>query len=208
MDRFADNGKLGQEFTSADDLIEIDIDSGDRPRPTFISAKLDSKCKKQLTDLLKEYKDCFVWDYTEMPGLDRSIVEHRLPIKSRFRPHQQPAHRCNPNILPDIKAEITKLIEAKFIRQYRYAEWIYNVVPIYKKNGKLRACIEFRNLNMATSMDGYPMPVADFWSMLQLGIKLLALWMAMQVTIKYLWLKRIFPRLSLDVQDMLGYLNG
>ena len=78
-----------------------------------------------------------------------------------YRPHQQPARRCNPNILPDIKAEITKLIEAKFIRQCRYAEWISNVVPVYKKNGKLRVCIDFRNLNKATPMDGYPMPVAD-----------------------------------------------
>jgi len=161
MDRFADDGKLGQGFTSADDLIETDIGSGDRRRPTFISAKLDSECKRQLTNLLKEYKDCFAWDYTEMPGSDRSIVEHRLPIKYGFRPHQQPAHRCNPNILPDIKAEITKLIEAKFIRQCWYAEWISNVVPVYKKNGKLRVCIDFRNLNKATLMDGYPMPVAD-----------------------------------------------
>jgi len=96
-----------------------------------------------------------------MLGLDRSIVEHRLPIKSRFRLHQQPARRCNPNILPDIKAEITKLIESKFIRQCRYAKWISNVVPVYKKNGKLRVCIEFRNINKATPMDGYPMPVAD-----------------------------------------------
>ena len=96
-----------------------------------------------------------------MLGLDRSIVEHRLPIKSGFRPHQQPARRCNPNILPDIKAEIRKLIEAKFIRQCRYAEWISNVVPVYKKNGKLRVCIDFRNLNKAMLMDGYPVPVAD-----------------------------------------------
>ena len=110
MDRFADDGKLGQGFTSADDLVEVDIGDGDRSIPTFISAKLDSKCKQRITDLLKEYKDCFAWDYTEMPGLDRSVVEHRLPIKSGFWPHQQPAHRCNPNILPDIKAEITKLI--------------------------------------------------------------------------------------------------
>jgi hypothetical protein len=35
------------------------------------------------------------------------------------------------------------------------------VVPVYKKNGKLRVCIDFRNLNKATPMDGYPMPVAD-----------------------------------------------
>ena len=82
MDRFADDGKLGQGFTSADDLVEVYIGNGDKPRPTFISAKLNSECKQQLTDLLKEYKDCFAWDYTEMPGLDRSIVEHRLPIKS------------------------------------------------------------------------------------------------------------------------------
>ena len=35
------------------------------------------------------------------------------------------------------------------------------MVPVYKKNGKLRVCIDFRNLNKATPMDGYPMPVAD-----------------------------------------------
>jgi hypothetical protein len=64
-------------------------------------------------------------------------------------------------ILPDIKAEITRLTKAKFIRQCRYAEWISNVVPVYKKNGKLHVCIDFRNLNKATPMDGYPMPVAD-----------------------------------------------
>jgi hypothetical protein len=77
-----------------------------------------------------------------MPGLDRSIVEHRLPIKPGYRPYQQGARRCDPKILPDIKAEITRLIEAKFIRQCRYAEWISNVVPVYKKNGKLRVCID------------------------------------------------------------------
>jgi len=161
MDRFANDGKLGQGFISADDLVEVDIGNGDNSRPIFISAKLNSECKQQLTDLLKEYKDYFAWDYTEMPGLDRSIVEHRLPIKSGFRPHQQPARRCNPNILPDIKVEITKLIEAKFIRQCRYAEWISNVVLVYKKNRKLRVCIDLWNLNKATPMDGYPMPVAD-----------------------------------------------
>jgi hypothetical protein len=70
MDRFTDEGKLGEGFTLADDLIGVDIGNGDRPRPIFISAKLDSECKQQLTNFLKEYKDCFSWDYTEMPGLD------------------------------------------------------------------------------------------------------------------------------------------
>jgi hypothetical protein len=37
----ADDGKLGYGFTSADELEEIDIGPGDKPRPTFISKKID-----------------------------------------------------------------------------------------------------------------------------------------------------------------------
>jgi len=40
-------------------------------------------------------------------------------------------------------------------------EGIFNVVPVYKKNGKLHVCIDFRNLNKTTPMDGYPMHVVD-----------------------------------------------
>ena len=123
MDRFLDDdGKLGHRFTSADALEEVDIGDGDKPRPMFISAELDPEYKHELVKLLKGYKDYFAWKYYEMPGLDRSIVEHRLPIKPGYRPFQQSARRCNPKVLLDIKAKITRLIEAKFIRQCRYAE--------------------------------------------------------------------------------------
>jgi hypothetical protein len=37
----ADDGKLGYRFTSADELEEVDIGPGDKPRPTFVSKKLD-----------------------------------------------------------------------------------------------------------------------------------------------------------------------
>ena len=155
------DGKLGQGFTLADELEEVDIGPGDRPRPTYISAKLDLEYKQELIDLLKEFKDYFAWEYYEMPSLDQSIVEHRLPIKPGYRPFKQAPRRFNPNVLNDIKKETKRLLEAKFIQPYRYAEWISNVVPVYKKNGKLRVCIDFRDLNKPTPMDGYPMPIAD-----------------------------------------------
>jgi len=82
MDEFLEEeGKLGHGFTSADMLEEIDIGDGDKPRLTFISANLDPEYKQELKNLLKEYKDCFAWEYYGMPGLDRSIVEHHLPIE-------------------------------------------------------------------------------------------------------------------------------
>jgi hypothetical protein len=79
-----DDGKLGYGFTSADELEEVDIGPGDKPRPTFISKKLDPSLRETMIALLKEYSDCFAWDYTEMLGLDRSIVEYQLPLKKGF----------------------------------------------------------------------------------------------------------------------------
>ena len=107
------DGKLRHDFTSADEL-EVDIGSGDRPRLTYVSAKLDPEYKRELVDLLKEFKDCFAWEYYEMSGLDRSIVEHRLPIKPGYQLFKQAPRRFNPNVLDDIK-ETKRLLEARFI---------------------------------------------------------------------------------------------
>ena len=122
---------------------------------------MDPEYKQELIDLLKKFKDCFAWEYYETPGLDRSIVKLRLPIKPGYRSFKQAPRRFNLNVLDDIKKETERLLKAKFIRPYRYAEWISSVVPMYKKNEKLRVCIDFRDLNRATPMDGYPMPIAD-----------------------------------------------
>jgi hypothetical protein len=147
---------------SADKLEEVDIGNGEKPRPTFISAYLESGFREELIKLFKDYKDCFAWDYPEMPGLDRSIVEHRLSIKPGFRPYKQPPQKIyKDEVLVDVKKEVERLLDANFIRPWRYAEWISNIVPVYKKNVKMRVCIDFRDLNRATPMDGYPMPVAD-----------------------------------------------
>jgi hypothetical protein len=182
------DGKLGCGFMSADKLEEIDIGDGDKPRPKFISTNLDPVFRGELIKLLKEYKDCFAWDYSEMPGLDRSIVEHRVPIKSGFKPYKQPPQKIyKDEVLADVKKEIERLIEANFIRPCRYADWISNIVPVYKKKGKMRVCIDFGDLNRATPMDGYPMPVADLLVDATSGHKVISFMEAMQGTIKFLW---------------------
>ena len=88
-------------------------------------------------------------------------MEHRLPIKEGFLPFQQALRRIALDIILKIKEEIERLVRVGFIRPARYVEWLSNIVRVIKKNGKLRICIDFRNLNMATLKDEYPMPVAD-----------------------------------------------
>jgi hypothetical protein len=123
---------------------------------------LEAGQKSVLIRLLKEYVDCFAWEYHEMPGLSRELVEHRLPIKAGFRPYKQPARKFNPKMYDRIKEEIGRLLKANFIKPCRYADWISNIVPVGKKgSNKLRLCIDFRDLNRATPKDEYPMPIAD-----------------------------------------------
>ena len=68
-----------------------------------------------------------------MPGLSRDLVEHRLPIKTGFRPYKQPVRRFNLIIYDRIKTEINYLLDAGYIRSCRYADWISNIVPVEKK---------------------------------------------------------------------------
>jgi hypothetical protein len=63
-------GKLEHGFTSVDELKKIDLGDGSKPRPTYISAKLEEKYMKEMITLMKEFKDCFACEYYEMSGLD------------------------------------------------------------------------------------------------------------------------------------------
>ena len=133
IEELEDMNKLGQGFTSADPLKEVDIGDGSIPRPMLVNKNLKANYKVVLIVLLKEYVDCFAWEYHEMHGLSRELVEHRLPIKAGFRPYKQPAHKFNPKMYDRIKKEIGRSLKANFIRPCRYADWISNIVPVEKK---------------------------------------------------------------------------
>jgi hypothetical protein len=157
-----DVGKLGQGFTSVDELEEVNLGKEGVAWPTYIQAGLLKDQKAQLCSLLEEFVDCFAWDYTEMPGLSRDLVEHTFPIKRGFRPSKQPARNYNHELLGRIKEEAERLLKANFIQTCWYADLVSNIVPVEKKGtGKIRICIDFRKLNRATCKDEYPVPVVD-----------------------------------------------
>jgi hypothetical protein len=65
IEEFRDLDKLGQGFISADPLEEIDIGDGNTPRPTFVNKTLEIDPRNEMIGLLKEYPDCFAWNYTK-----------------------------------------------------------------------------------------------------------------------------------------------
>jgi hypothetical protein len=45
-----------------------------------------------------------------MPGLNRELIEHRLPIKANFRPYKQGARNFKPEIVEGVKEEVDRLL--------------------------------------------------------------------------------------------------
>ena len=101
-------------------MKEVNLGIGEEPRITYISSLLPSNLKEVIIAILHEFKDCFAWNYDEMLGLDRSLVEHRLPIKSEFYPFQQPPKRMFKEVELKLNEEIKKLFKSKFIKPTRY----------------------------------------------------------------------------------------
>jgi hypothetical protein len=59
------------------------------------------------------------------------------------------------------KAEVHRLLKAKFIEPVAYPTWLANVVMVQKKSGKWRMCIDFTSLNKACPKDNFPLPQID-----------------------------------------------
>lgn len=60
----------------------------------------------QVIKVLKEFKDYFAWDYDEMPGVSRDLVELKLPIRPNKRPVELTPKRFALEVMSKIKAEV------------------------------------------------------------------------------------------------------
>jgi hypothetical protein len=52
---------------------------------------------------------------------------------------------------------VRKLLDAQIIIPLKYSEWVENLVPVRKKSGEIRLCVEFINMNKCSLKDNYPL---------------------------------------------------
>ena len=123
-----------------------------------IGITLSPATRKELIDLLQDYNDVFAWSYQDMPGLDTNIVVHRLPLREECAPIKQKLRRFKLEMLLKIKEEVKKQLDAGFLEVSKYPQWVANIVPVPKKDGKVRMCVDYRDLNRASPKDNFPLP--------------------------------------------------
>jgi ribonuclease HI len=134
---------------------------GEEPREVKIGTRCAAEQKEALIALLREFHEIFAWSYQDMPGLDTDIVVHKIPLKPECKPVKQALRRMKPEVILKIKEEVEKQLKAGFLSTVTYSDWVANIVPVPKKDGKVRMCVDYRDLNRASPKDNFPLPHID-----------------------------------------------
>ncbi len=64
----------------------------------------------------------------------------------------------SPNYVVVIKQDINKVLAVGFVKPVEEATWLSSIVVVRKKNGKLKICVDFKKLNIATKKNPYLLP--------------------------------------------------
>ena len=96
-----------------------------------------------------------------MPGLDIDIVVHQLPLREECAPVKQKLRRVKPEMLLKIKEVVKKQLDAGFLEVAKYPQWVANIVPVSKKDGKVRMCVDYCDLNRVSPKDNFSLSHID-----------------------------------------------
>ena len=106
-----------------------------------------AKEKEAFLHLFREFSYVFTWQYNDLKGFDPRLAQHTIELEPTAKPVRQKQRPINPKLEPLMQKEVLKLIERKIIFPIKHTSWVANLVPVRKKNGELRLCVDFRDLN-------------------------------------------------------------
>ena len=145
-----------------EELVKVNLgDEEEGEKTVKISKNLSEKERGKSVALLKEYKDVFARSYQEMPNLISILVMHKLKVDPNDKSMKQPPRKYRLDVEEKIKLEMQKLLKAGFIKEIECLSWLANIVPVKKKNGHIRICVDFQDLNKACPKDEFPLPNVD-----------------------------------------------
>jgi hypothetical protein len=126
-----------------------------------IGAHLNPEEEKELIQFLNKNKDAFAWSAKDLQGINKDIIEHTLETDEKIVPKKLKLRKMSKEKAKAVEAEVQRLQDAKVIREVKYPVWLANTMPVKKKNGKWRMCVDFTDLNKACKKDDFPLERVD-----------------------------------------------
>jgi hypothetical protein len=148
------------EITADGETKKVYLD--DMPeRAVTIGAHLSPEEENELVKFLNKNKDVFAWLAKDLQGVDRDIIEHTLETDEKIALKKQKLRKMSEEKVKAIEAKVQRLQDAEVIREVLYPVWLANTVPVKKKNGKWRMCVDFTDLNKTCKKDDFPLEMVD-----------------------------------------------
>ena len=119
----------------------------------------------QSVPVVSEFPDVFP---DELPGLPpEREIDFSIELMPDTQPISIPPYRMAPAELKELKEQLKDLLDKGFIRPST-SPWGAPVLFVRKKDGSLRMCIDYRQLNKVTIKNKYPLPrIDDLFDQLQ-----------------------------------------
>ena len=140
-----------------DDEFEGEIpfwrENSGKNTPRF-GAQLEPQQEAEVKQLLAEYEEVF----RDEPGRT-TMAEHDV-ITGDTQPVRLPTYRLPHAYREPVKQEMEEMLDSGIIVPSQ-SPWSAPIVPVTKKDGSLRLCVDFRRLNSVSKADAYPIPRVD-----------------------------------------------
>ncbi|XP_062086510.1 uncharacterized protein LOC133792620 [Humulus lupulus] len=129
---------------------------------TYLASVVDKSRETQLrpknVHIVCEFPEVFPED---LPGLPPNReIEFIIELAPETNPISKAPYRMAPTELKELKTQLQELLDKGFIR-LSYSPWGAPVLFVKKKDGSMRMCIDYRELNKVTIKNKYPLPRID-----------------------------------------------
>ena len=123
-------------YSQKEDIREVPLDEADPSKPVRLGAFLSDEMQSQIISFLKTNASTFAWTPSDMKGIDPAVTSHEMNVDPTFKPIRQKTWKLRPERSKAVNEEVDRLLNACFITEVRYLEWLANPVVVKKKNGK------------------------------------------------------------------------
>ncbi|KAL0546548.1 hypothetical protein IC582_016459 [Cucumis melo] len=115
--------------------------------------------------VVRDYPDVFLEELSELPP--HREIEFAIELEPGTVPISRAPYRMAPAELKELKVQLQELLDKGFIRP-SVSPWGAPVLFVKKKDGSMRLCIDYRELNKVTVNNRYPLPrIDDLFDQLQ-----------------------------------------
>src|ERR1044072_7306329 len=124
----------------------------------YSSTEVRGKAKSGELPIVNEFPEVFPEDVSELPP--EREVEFAIDLTPGTSPVSMAPYRMSASELSELKKQLEELLEKKFIRP-SVSPWGAPVLLVKKKEGSMRLCVDYRQLNKVTIKNRYPLPRID-----------------------------------------------